>query len=453
MKKLYKFLFIAVAVIGMFLAKTTQGQTAHLYLDSIPNFSTQYFCIGIVDTVILYKPAGAITNVYWNCPIPPYDFYQDSLIVTSSEGISLYSAEMTKTVDIRFVDSLHVPGLQDQILCGTTPITLDTTSINNTQYPTYVWNTGDSTQTISVNTTGIYTVQISNGCNTVYDTASLIFPLDNAQICMVTVDTILNKNKVIWEKSSNVGIDHYKILKESTYAGVYDSIGVVPYDSMSVFVDTSSHPDQMLARYRLLVTDTCGYVSDTSIAHQTILLQVSQGVPTGHMLSWNAYQGNFSFGTYYIYAGTASDNLVKIDSVANTVFSKTYPTPPVGQKYYQIAVKKSDFCIATSTAKDQTETYNTSVSNMEEYGIIGIEENQNNLYRLEIYPNPTTDNLTIETTEKAAIEILNIAGQIIKTINTAEKQTTIDVADLSSGIYIIKAKTDRGVAVKKFIKE
>ena len=72
---------------------------------------------------------------------------------------------------------------------------------------------------------------------------------------------------------------------------------------------------------------------------------------------------------------------------------------------------------------------------------------------INIFPNPATENLTIETTEKATIEILNIAGQIIKTINTTDKQTIINVENLSSGVYIIKAKTDRGVAVKRFIKD
>jgi hypothetical protein len=78
---------------------------------------------------------------------------------------------------------------------------------------------------------------------------------------------------------------------------------------------------------------------------------------------------------------------------------------------------------------------------------------KNNSNLLIVFPNPTADNLTIETPDKSTIEILNIQGQIIKTINTADKQTSIDVADLSSGVYIIKAKTERGVAVKKFIKE
>jgi hypothetical protein len=73
--------------------------------------------------------------------------------------------------------------------------------------------------------------------------------------------------------------------------------------------------------------------------------------------------------------------------------------------------------------------------------------------RINIFPNPIVDILTIETPYKATIEILNIEGQIIKTINTAEKKTSIDVSNLSSGVYIIKAKTEKGVAVKKFIKE
>jgi hypothetical protein len=44
-------------------------------------------------------------------------------------------------------------------------------------------------------------------------------------------------------------------------------------------------------------------------------------------------------------------------------------------------------------------------------------------------------------------------GKIIKSIKTEGKETTIDVSNLSSGLYIIKSKTVRGVAVKKFIKK
>ena len=45
-----------------------------------------------------------------------------------------------------------------------------------------------------------------------------------------------------------------------------------------------------------------------------------------------------------------------------------------------------------------------------------VKENQLAESAINIFPNPTHDNLTIETPEKATIEILNIEGQIIKTL-------------------------------------
>ncbi|MEI6853159.1 MAG: T9SS type A sorting domain-containing protein, partial [Bacteroidota bacterium] len=52
-----------------------------------------------------------------------------------------------------------------------------------------------------------------------------------------------------------------------------------------------------------------------------------------------------------------------------------------------------------------------------------------------IYPNPTTDYLVIETQKNSLIEILNIEGQILKTINDTDIKTRIDLKDLSSGLY------------------
>jgi PKD repeat protein len=70
-----------------------------------------------------------------------------------------------------------------------------------------------------------------------------------------------------------------------------------------------------------------------------------------------------------------------------------------------------------------------------------------------IYPNPTTDNLSIEAPQKAIIEILNIQGQLIKTITANEGKTNVDVSALPSGVYFIKVKTEKRIAVKKFVKE
>jgi predicted outer membrane repeat protein len=70
-----------------------------------------------------------------------------------------------------------------------------------------------------------------------------------------------------------------------------------------------------------------------------------------------------------------------------------------------------------------------------------------------IYPNPATDDLTIVSPQAAIIEISNIQGQLVKTFTTTGNKTNIDVSALLSGVYIVEVRTDKGVAVSKFIKE
>jgi photosystem II stability/assembly factor-like uncharacterized protein len=72
---------------------------------------------------------------------------------------------------------------------------------------------------------------------------------------------------------------------------------------------------------------------------------------------------------------------------------------------------------------------------------------------LNFYPNPASTNLTIEISQKSEIEISNIDGQIIKTLNLNENHRSIDISHLSKGIYIIKAKTDKTIVTKIFIKQ
>jgi len=70
-----------------------------------------------------------------------------------------------------------------------------------------------------------------------------------------------------------------------------------------------------------------------------------------------------------------------------------------------------------------------------------------------VFPNPSVDNIIIFIPEKATIEIFNINGQIIKSICSISKSTTVDLTDLSSGVYIVRVKTDKEIVTKKIIKE
>lgn len=72
---------------------------------------------------------------------------------------------------------------------------------------------------------------------------------------------------------------------------------------------------------------------------------------------------------------------------------------------------------------------------------------------INIYPNPSTNYLTIESSLQTIIEISNIQGQLIKTLATSENKTNIDVSGFSIGVYIVRIWTDKGITTKKFLKE
>jgi hypothetical protein len=82
----------------------------------------------------------------------------------------------------------------------------------------------------------------------------------------------------------------------------------------------------------------------------------------------------------------------------------------------------------------------------------GVNEVNNSL-NITVFPNPAKDKLTIGCTQKSEIEILNLEGQILKKLTSDGIHTTVDLANLSAGIYIIKVKTEEGITVKKFIKQ
>lgn len=96
--------------------------------------------------------------------------------------------------------------------------------------------------------------------------------------------------------------------------------------------------------------------------------------------------------------------------------------------------------------------YNTIIYNIYP-STVGITSQNLVLASVAIYPNPASYTITIESPQPAVIEILNIQGQLIKTLATTGNKTNIDVSALPSGVYVVEVKTEKGVEVKKFIKE
>lgn len=87
------------------------------------------------------------------------------------------------------------------------------------------------------------------------------------------------------------------------------------------------------------------------------------------------------------------------------------------------------------TPQDITAALSTSKHN-------SIEEN--------VYPNPTSDILNIQTAESITnVTAYNIAGQKVLQANTQ----TLNVSALKAGVYILKVETVKGSATLKFVKK
>jgi hypothetical protein len=74
-----------------------------------------------------------------------------------------------------------------------------------------------------------------------------------------------------------------------------------------------------------------------------------------------------------------------------------------------------------------------------------------------LFPNPVSNNLTIlykNNFEKASMKIISITGQVVKEHDAISGDTiSLDVSDLSKGIYIIQILDNNSILTSKFIKD
>ena len=266
----------------------------------------------------------------------------------------------------------------------------------------------------------------------------------NEKICLVTVDTILWKNIVMWEKTQSVGTASFNVFKE-VGLNTDSLIGSVPYDSASYFIDYFSVPESNGDKYKITAVDTCGSFSAKSPFHKTMFLDITI---FGNImsLSWTPYEdesGMFIPDQYYIYRGLSLSNMQLLDSVSGS-YTSYNDNNVFDTYYYMVSVRKPGGCNMTG---NNTESFSNKKLNF------GSGVNDHQIKSLSIYPNPTNDKLNINLEEKATLEIINAQGQIVDSKSLTEKTNNLDISNLVSGVYTLRIKTDRGIAIRKLIKQ
>lgn len=344
---------------------------------------------------------------------------------------------------------------------GTVQLNVAGTNFTGTGTLTYKWTpaTGLSDDAIANPTATVfssmtYTVTVStpNGCSASDDVSVLVEAMDKPEIGVVSLSEN-NKNLVAWNKPASIGIESYKIYRETNITDVYELVGTVPYDSLSIYIDESSLPDVQSNKYKLSILDKNGTESPQSDYHKTMHLSINKGMGTTWNLRWEAYEG-IVVSTYNIYRGTSLSNLELIGSTSggNTQFNDL--NAPDGVVYYQLEVinpnpvnptKSPEVSQMMKVVSESAVSYNSSRSNIATNYVGSIED-------IDILPNPVKDEFRIEFDGSLTFEIIDLMGKVIYT-GSMNNNTVVPSGNFSSGVYVIRFNIDNSYVYKKIIKE
>lgn len=72
---------------------------------------------------------------------------------------------------------------------------------------------------------------------------------------------------------------------------------------------------------------------------------------------------------------------------------------------------------------------------------------------LQVYPNPASDQLHLVLSSRSDIEVLSITGERVMQFSATSDELTLDISQLKSGIYLLRAVSGTDVFVTEFVKE
>ena len=195
---------------------------------------------------------------------------------------------------------------------------------------------------------------------------------------------------------------------------LYQYSNATPYDAIDL--PNSTTEGYLIAKrnnVRFITTPMTCSISGPASGQTGQTLTFTASSPEGASYSWN-----FAGGTPATATGTSA--------------STTWNTAGT----YTVTLT------ATRGNQTATATKNVTITNG-----VGIEEI--NAGDVAIYPNPTTGILNIEAEGLLCTELMDITGRNILTTT----DNTIDLSNLSTGVYMIRVQTEQGTTVRRVVRK
>jgi hypothetical protein len=317
------------------------------------------------------------------------------------------------------------------------------------------WSSGQTTPEIENIPAGSYelTVTALDGC--VFNHTITLGSLapEPPQICMLSVDTSLIYNMVVWEKDmSQPNIAGYKVYRETSQYGVFELVSTRPYALESIFQDNDASPVDRSWRYYITAYDACGNESAPSYVHKTIHVVVNTSNGTDYNVTWDNYEG-FTYSSVDIFRFDSTNGW---QNIANIPFgTNTYTdVPPIYIGLDYMVEFNLSFTCTSSKAQDHNSTRSNKTASVFEGGGTTVQIIDEDLGVISIYPNPASSAFTIHVDQPDQVqyfEITDINGNLILTGSINTNNTLVESSEMAAGIYLIKLYSASNIVTQKLI--
>ena len=291
----------------------------------------------------------------------------------------------------------------------------------------------------------------SDDCAGSLTTNSAELNVESLNICMVTTDETTGKNKIVFEKPSNLqGVESFQVYRYDQLESDYELIGSVAADALSSFIDEEADPAALSYQYQVSVLDVNENefpVSQT--VQRTIRLEVLQDGESMD-LSWNTYNDDVA-NTYTIYRGLTPDAMSEIGTVSGNGTTYTdEDMPVVAFLYYQIALDLAVSCDPTARTSASASVKSNRV---ETIVIVTSNEESAAMNGLTVYPNPASDAVTLKGLPElsSVVTVFDLSGSLVKSMTTDASELVVPVHELSQGMYLIEIRNSNGIARRSLI--
>ena len=162
-------------------------------------------------------------------------------------------------------------------------------------------------------------------------------------------------------------------------------------------------------------------------------------------LNWETPQPNDGLSGYYLFRkeGEGEYHRIKVLNATAVTFTDNSLSEE-GDYYYRLYAYYRDWDCTSSPANRKY--YPNEFELHAYYSSTGMDETE---AQVKVYPNPAKGIVMVEAEGMTSVSIYNVLGQCMIKREVADNQTTVDLHNMSEGLYLLRVKTENGIISKR----